>query len=431
MTHETSRDTAFLKSVSVLYVEDNPDIRNQLSQFLRRRVGTLCLAENGQEGLELFRAKQPDIVITDILMPVMDGLKMAEAIKAIDEETPIIVTTAFNEQDYFLKAIDIGVDKYVMKPVDTGQLLRVVLKSAHTLQQRRELESRNAFIRYILDVNPNFVVILDHHQQLEYINRTFLTFLGYESVEEMKRSQRCVDHFISQMDGTPFTAIDGKCQWCSHVIEHPDEEHVFYLKSPHSSDTRAYVVSCIHFPELDKYIFSFTDITRMEWEKAALERQALTDSLTGIHNREKFDETLSLELERARRYNTPLSLIMFDIDHFKEVNDAHGHQAGDMVLISLSRIIAAHIRENDIFARWGGEEFMILAPGIPVESAALLAEKLRALVEAADFSPVGRVTISLGVAQFRPDDTPRSLAKQVDDALYRAKRGGRNRVEIF
>lgn len=431
MTNEPGRETAFLKTVSVLYAEDNPDIRSQLSQFLRRRVGTLYLAENGQEGLEIFRTQQPDIVITDILMPVMDGLKMAEAIKALDEETPIIVTTAFNEQDYFLKAIDIGVDKYVMKPVDTGQLLKVVLRSAHILRQRRELESRNAFIRYILDVNPNFVVILDHERQPEYINRTFLAFLGFESLEAMRQSQHCVDHFITQMDGSPFASGDDHRQWSTQVITHPDQEHVFYLKSPRTGDIRAYVVRCIHFPELDKYIFSFADITRMEWEKAILERQALTDSLTGIHNREKFDETLALEVDRARRYGTPLSLIMFDIDHFKDVNDLHGHQVGDTVLISLTRIISAHIREHDIFARWGGEEFMILAPGIPAESAAQLAEKLRGLVEEADFPVAGHVTISLGVAQFQADDTPRSLAKQVDDALYRAKRGGRNRVEIF
>jgi diguanylate cyclase (GGDEF) domain len=431
MTHEPSREASFLKTVSVLYVEDNPDIRNQLAQFLRRRVGALYLAENGQEGLEVFLARQPDIVVTDVLMPVMDGLKMAEGIKAHNEDTPIIVTTAFNEQDYFLRAIDIGVDKYVLKPVDTGQLLKVVLKSAHALRQQRELESRNAFIRYILDVNPNFVVILDRERKPEYINRTFLAFLGFDSLETMQQTQACVDDFITRVDGTPFSAGGDRQLWSAHVTAHPDQEHVFYLKSPRSGDTRAYVVNCIHFPELDKYIFSFADVTRMEWEKAALERQALTDSLTGIHNREKFDETLAQEVERARRYGTPLSLIMFDIDHFKQVNDVHGHQVGDMVLINLAQAVSAHIRENDIFARWGGEEFMILAPGIPKDSAAQLAEKLRDMVAKTDFPVSRRITISLGVAQFQDEDTPRSLAKRVDDALYKAKHGGRNRVETI
>lgn len=192
---------------------------------------------------------------------------------------------------------------------------------------------------------------------------------------------------------------------------------------------RAFTVGCVHFPELDKYILSFADITRLTEEKAHLEKQATTDTLTGIYNREKFDETLGLEMDRARRYGTPLSLIMFDIDHFKDVNDVHGHQVGDAVLVHLARLIGGNIREHDVFARWGGEEFMILAPGVCLEKAAQLAEKLRRLVEKSDCPSVGHITVSFGVTEFYPDDTPRSLAKRVDDALYVAKRGGRNRVE--
>jgi diguanylate cyclase (GGDEF)-like protein len=428
MDAHLSNDHALLKSLSVLYVEDNPDIRGQLTQFLQRRVGTLLVAENGQEGLDAFHQHQPDIVITDILMPVMDGLKMAEAIKAVSEDTPIIVTTAFNEQDYFIRAIDIGVDKYVLKPVDTHQLQKAVLKSAQTLQQRRELQSRNAFINYILDVNPNFVAILDHNRELEYINQTFLAFLGFASLEAMKESGSSVDGFITQVDGSPFVS-EARAAWSVPILAHPEVEHVIYLRNPKTGGTRAFVVNCIQFAELNKYIFSFADVTHMEWEKAALEQQATTDSLTGIYNREKFDDSLNLEIDRAKRYGSPLSLIMFDIDYFKQVNDTHGHQVGDLVLVNLAQLIAKNIREHDIFARWGGEEFMILAPNIPLESAQQMASKLRALVEDTLFPVVGRLTISLGVTPFREDDTPRSLTKRVDDALYRAKRGGRNRVE--
>jgi two-component system cell cycle response regulator len=428
MDAHLSKDHALLKSLSVLYVEDNPDIRGQLTQFLQRRVGTLLVAENGQEGLDAFHRHQPDIVITDILMPVMDGLKMAEAIKAVSEDTPIIVTTAFNEQDYFIRAIDIGVDKYVLKPVDTHQLQKAVLKSAQSLQQRRELQSRNAFINYILDVNPNFVAILDHNRELEYINQTFLAYLGFASLEAMKESGSSVDSFITQVDGTPFVS-EAKAAWSVPILDHPEVEHVIYLKNPQTGGTRAFVVNCIQFSELDKYIFSFADVTHMEWEKAALEHQATTDSLTGIYNREKFDDSLNLEIDRAKRYGSSLSLIMFDIDYFKQVNDTYGHQVGDLVLVNLAQLVAKHIREHDIFARWGGEEFMILAPGISLDSAQQMASKLRALVEETVFPVVGRLTISLGVTPFRDDDTPRSFTKRVDDALYRAKRGGRNRVE--
>lgn len=419
----TSQNLRLLEGISLLYVEDNPDIRDQLSLFLRRRVGTFHVATNGAEGLELFRQHRPDIVVTDILMPVMDGLKMAEGIRALSEDTPIIVTTAFNEQDYFIRSIDLGIDKYVLKPVDTEQLTRAVLRSAKALTQKREAEAGNALIHFILDMNPTLMMILDKQRHPEYVNKTFLTFMGAATLRELPG----IGQLIERLDGQAITEQN----WSDPIIAHPEQEHELFLKSPSSGQVRAFTVGCVHFPELDKYILSFTDITRLTTEKAHLEKQATTDALTGIHNREKFDETLSLEVERARRYGTPLSLIMFDIDHFKDVNDAYGHQAGDAVLVQLSSLISENIRENDVFARWGGEEFMILAPGVNRESAAQLAEKLRLLVEESACPTVGHITISFGVTEFFPDDTPRSLSKRVDDALYMAKRGGRNRVEML
>ncbi len=160
-----------------------------------------------------------------------------------------------------------------------------------------------------------------------------------------------------------------------------------------------------------------------------LERQATTDTLTGIYNRLKFSEVLSAEIGRAERYGAPLSLVMLDIDHFKEVNDAYGHQAGDSVLRELARLISANIRNYDSFARWGGEEFMLLAPNDSLENAAALAGKLRAIVQESAFEGAGRVTCSFGVAAYRAGDTLESFTGRADEALYKAKSGGRNRVE--
>ena len=160
-----------------------------------------------------------------------------------------------------------------------------------------------------------------------------------------------------------------------------------------------------------------------------LERQATTDSLTGIYNRLKFNEVLDREIQEALRYNNPLSLIMFDIDHFKAINDTYGHLAGDVILREVSRVISANIRNVDIFARWGGEEFIVLSPNNEWKSAWQLAEKLRAQIEKFDFSCPCTVTCSYGVTQFQENDTVDSLIKRVDYALYRAKERGRNRVE--
>jgi diguanylate cyclase (GGDEF)-like protein len=167
---------------------------------------------------------------------------------------------------------------------------------------------------------------------------------------------------------------------------------------------------------------------RLEKLSRELELQATTDTLTGAVNRLKFNDILNHEIKRAVRYQTPLSLIMYDIDHFKRVNDTCGHQAGDRVLIQLTLLVATHVRECDSLARWGGEEFMIVVPQIGGGEAAKLAEKLRELVDTTAFTGVGRQSCSFGVTQLLPDDTVDTLTARADQALYQAKTGGRNRV---
>ncbi len=161
-----------------------------------------------------------------------------------------------------------------------------------------------------------------------------------------------------------------------------------------------------------------------------LEELATHDPLTGAFNRRKFNELTAAEIERALRYPQPLSLFILDIDHFKRVNDTHGHEAGDAVLIDLAGLLRAGIRATDSLARWGGEEFVVLSPAIGLPATATLAERLRASVADHDFGAVGRVTASFGVADFRADDTADSFFVRADQALYRAKENGRDRVEV-
>jgi diguanylate cyclase (GGDEF)-like protein len=163
---------------------------------------------------------------------------------------------------------------------------------------------------------------------------------------------------------------------------------------------------------------------------AQLEQLASTDQLTGTTNRRKFDDTIAEELRRAERYAQPLSLLLFDIDHFKKVNDEHGHKVGDSVLVETTALVLQMLRSSDCLARWGGEEFVVLAPGIGPAGAATLAERIRAGVAAHVFPSAGRVTISTGVAESRPGDSPDGLLARADAAMYAAKAGGRNRVEV-
>jgi diguanylate cyclase (GGDEF)-like protein len=171
---------------------------------------------------------------------------------------------------------------------------------------------------------------------------------------------------------------------------------------------------------------------RLELQELARELrfQATTDPLTGLYNRLKFDETLVSEISRAKRYGTPLALMLYDIDHFKQVNDRYGHQIGDSVLVRLSQIVSMNIRNIDLLARWGGEEFVILAPGSDGEMARQAAEKLVAVIGQAVFDGAGTITCSFGIAQYADGDNAETLMARADHALYQAKMNGRNRVEL-
>lgn len=155
---------------------------------------------------------------------------------------------------------------------------------------------------------------------------------------------------------------------------------------------------------------------------------SITDTLTQIYNRKKFNEAMESEIHRMKRYGGSLSLMMFDIDHFKKINDTFGHDAGDAVLIQVASIVKKAVRNTDLFARWGGEEFMVLTPGTGNKETADFADRIRQDLERFQFEGAGKVTCSFGVSSYREFDTPDSFIKRADNALYRAKESGRNRV---
>ena len=157
-------------------------------------------------------------------------------------------------------------------------------------------------------------------------------------------------------------------------------------------------------------------------------RRADTDALTGIANRQGFNEVMAREFARARRFRHPLAVVILDLDHFKQVNDRYGHPVGDQVLAGTARMLSTRVRESDFVARWGGEEFAVVATMTDAAGASRLAEKLRALMEVTHLGPVGAMTASFGIAEMRPDDTVEGMVHRADEALYQAKSGGRNQV---
>lgn len=180
------------------------------------------------------------------------------------------------------------------------------------------------------------------------------------------------------------------------------------------------------------------ETTRDVRHMSVLEQESITDPLMGIYNRRYLERRLSSEIARAGRYGMPLSVLLLDIDHFKRINDTHGHQVGDVVLAELAQVIVNTVRTTDIVTRYGGEEIMVMAPSTPLKTAVNLAERLRKIIENTSLTVPGNlnrklkalhITVSVGVACFGQNAHDLdSLIQSADEALYRAKKKGRNCV---
>jgi diguanylate cyclase (GGDEF)-like protein len=176
--------------------------------------------------------------------------------------------------------------------------------------------------------------------------------------------------------------------------------------------------------------FSHLLFPRIRQMEKDFNKRASTDALTRAYNRLKFDEILEREMKRATRYQKLLSVAVFDIDHFKKVNDTYGHLVGDYVLQSIADITRDNIRGTDYLLRWGGEEFIIILPETNVEKAEELAVRIKHSIEGYDFRRAGHITVSFGVTQLKKGDSDKEFIKRADDAMYKAKALGRNRVEV-
>lgn len=182
---------------------------------------------------------------------------------------------------------------------------------------------------------------------------------------------------------------------------------------------------------LKELIEKYSGVVRELEEKVeVIQKMSMTDGLTGIYNRKKFTEEFGREVKRHGRSREGLTLAVMDIDHFKRVNDTYGHEMGDRILIEFCRIVMENIREVDIFARWGGEEFALIVVGSSKEGARIVLERVRERIEEHNFDHGERLTCSIGSVTVE-DAVPEEMFTKADKALYRAKKNGRNRVEYW
>lgn len=291
------------------------------------------------------------------------------------------------------------------------------------ITQKKLLEVEIKKLSKAIEQIDDLVVITDRNGVITYVNRAFCNFTGYsreEAIGETPSLYKSSKHTASEIKELWDTILDSKV-YRAVIINKKKNGELYYEEKTITplSDDKGNITS---------FVSTAKDITERVEMEVKLEKLASTDYLTGLYNRRKFEEIFTTEISRCRRYNEPLSLIMFDIDHFKNINDTFGHDVGDVVLKELSKLIKSHIRQSDALARWGGEEFMLLTPEIDKEAAYLLAEKLRQSVNSFVFAQVGQVSCSLGVVQLLENEDFNSCSLRADKAMYKAKKGGRNRT---
>lgn len=196
-------------------------------------------------------------------------------------------------------------------------------------------------------------------------------------------------------------------------------------------NARAFKINISKTNYEDSYLVTLSDITQLQVKHQQTRKKAYYDGLTKVYNRNKFDEVMQDEIAIVRRYKHSLVMAIIDIDKFKDFNDTYGHLVGDEVLIMMAQNVNNNIRTTDVFARWGGEEFVILFRETTLENAIIVANKLKDEIEECKHPVAGGITASFGMSTFKDDDTLETLFKRCDEALYIAKENGRNRVEVL
>ncbi|NOR57361.1 MAG: diguanylate cyclase, partial [Sulfurimonas sp.] len=377
----------------------------------------------------LYKELSPDIVITDIKMPKMTGIDMSKAIKEINSEQAIIITTAHSESTYFMEAIELQLSGYILKPVDKILLKNKIIEIVKNIQREKEFEKNKALMEEIANLQNNIIIVYDEEYRMIFANRMFLDFFKINNIEEFIKRYECIEGTFIQHKDFYSRRNHGTKHWIKDIDDYNNKKNIVSILDYRGMSPKSFLVEIKTIESTKHNICTFTEITTMIIEKEKLEKKAFVDELTNIANRAKFNQVLEGELKKFKRYKEDLSLVMFDIDFFKNVNDSFGHQIGDNILSNLAQLVNSNIRDVDFFARWGGEEFIILLPSTDINAAVSFAEHIREYIEESVFTKNLKITCSFGVSQITKIDNEESFLKRADDALYIAKKIGRNRVE--
>jgi diguanylate cyclase (GGDEF)-like protein len=472
---DTSETT--LMSNRVLIIEDDLATGAMLEDILRKDGYLTRHAVRGMEGLEAVGEWLPGVVLLDISLPDMDCCKVCESIKELElsDRLPIIIVASNEDRKTISEALAKGADDFVSKPVDEGELIARVRAQFKTSGFCREIEEDKRRLETILDITNALSGTLDSSEVLDIIVKKVAGVVGavrcsivlvkdnegyvlasndnpeeklfridlqkYPEIREVVNTRRALS--IDDMTNHPLmhdvrdliTALEGMSLLVVPIVFNEEVLGTLFLRARRLK--QGFVRKEIDFCQIVanasynaiKNAKLFEELSK---EKERLKEMAITDQLTSLYNHNFFYLRLDEEFDRSQRYETPISLIMMDIDNFKQINDKRGHRTGDAVLKEIARIIKGTVRKTDIVARYGGEEFVVILPHTRLQGAAEEAERIRRVIEKCSSAGIiGEViTVSLGVASypFKGITNSGDLVNRADKALYEAKQAGKNCV---
>ncbi|MEA1050574.1 response regulator [Lamprobacter modestohalophilus] len=444
-TPESIASTSDARQYQLLIVDDSLLAIELLSSVLAD-MGRLSIATSGHEALTQAAQTDFDLVLLDACMPELDGFETCALLHRDHPEIPVIFVTAEQDSQSEVRALQAGALDFISKPYNPPVVrARVGVYLTLKAQTDRLRESEARFARAVRGTSDGL-----WEWQIQtgeaYISPRYKELLGYGETE----IDASFDGFQALLHPDDQPRVNRAHQ--AHLEQQSPFDIEFRLRTK-AGDYRWFrsraQAEWDHNGRPTRMAGAVSDITarkRAEAEllrakekaeqanralqaaNAALNQLATTDRLTGVANRRSFETEAEIAIRHAKRFGSALSLLLLDIDHFKLVNDRFGHLLGDQVLIEVTRRAQSRLREVDILARWGGEEFVVLLQHANLKEATKLAERLRVHLAETPLPKVGQVTASFGVAEWRPSENLDQWIKRADDCLYTAKRQGRNQV---
>ena len=450
-------------SARVLIVDDFAPNLKLLEARLTAEYFDVISASSGLEALAVCAKGDCDIVLLDVMMPGMDGFEVCRRLKR-DPATfhlPVVMVTALDQPADRVRGLEAGADDFLTKPIDEVALIARVRSLTRLTVVLDELRTRAATSTTLGMPDPilkamhedvrgaQILLIEDRASAAASIKAAFETTQTVDVEGDPREAlfkgvEGQYDLFIVSLGLKDYDGLRLCSQFRS--IERTRRIPILILAEPEDRPRvlrgldlgiNDYLTRPLDRHELlartrtqlrrKRYADSLRDNVQASIEMAVI------DTLTGLNNRRYFDGSFASLVDQAARRGRPLALMVLDIDHFKKINDTHGHDAGDEVLKAFAARLKRVVRANDVVCRTGGEEFAILMPDTPIDVAVRVAERVRGVIENDEFAlrpdQQGlRVTTSIGLAERRSDVEPTKLLRRADEALYQSKGAGRNRV---